>query len=147
MKKPLIKTLILQSLLGIATVFIYLFLYFFFEQYFDTLIFPISIIIPLLSFVLYRTVFYDFIHDNFSKKQKVTYCLIFIISAVICTAFGMIESDLLNIISITFQQTYYLASEIISDKYFYPETFAIFAIENIIKALIILLPKKKKTAD
>lgn len=146
MKKALVKTIGFQLIFGTITLLVYLLGYFLLEQIIDILVFPFSILFTILSFILYGFVLSKHINIDFDNKKKVLYLLDFSLCSVLFTVFALIENDLLNIICIIFQQTYYFVSEITNNEPNFIFVLAIFLIENAIKAFVVILFSKKYIA-
>lgn len=143
MLKYLTKIFVFQLLFGSITFFLYLILYFLFEPSVGMLILPVSIIFTILSFIMYRFVLAKRINNFSCKAEKLWLVLYFVICTLITALFGITENDILNTVSVIFQQTYYLVSEIANDKVSFVVIFISFLIENAVKLLMISFPKKK----
>lgn len=143
MLKSLTKIFVFQLLFGSITFSLYLILYFLFESYVGMLVLPVSIIFMILSFIMYRFVLAKRINNFSCKAEKLLLVLYFIICTLITALFAVIENDILNTISIAFQQTYYLVSEIANDKVNFVVIFISFLIENAVKLLMISFPENK----
>lgn len=143
MLKCLTKIFAFQLLFGSITFFLYLLAYFLFESYVGILVLPVSIIFTILSFIMYRFVLEKRINNFSCKTEKLWLVLYFIICTLITSLFGITENDILNTISLAFQQTYYFVSEISGDKLNFVVIFISFLIENAVKLLLISFPKKK----